>query len=55
VGATNYLERTPVLGNPAAWQIVLTFSSPASATNWTDTNASGFSSAFYRVVSSVAP
>ncbi|HEY3915795.1 MAG TPA: DUF6259 domain-containing protein [Verrucomicrobiae bacterium] len=55
VGATNYLERTPVLGNSAAWQIVLTFSSPASATNWTDTNASGFSSAFYRVVSSVAP
>jgi hypothetical protein len=44
-----------VLGNPAAWQIVLTFASPTIATNWTDTNASGFNSAFYRVVNSVAP
>ena len=54
-GATNYLERSTELGSGASWQTILTFTSPASVTNWIDTNGFGFGEAFYRVVSSVAP
>ncbi len=48
-GATNYLDRASVLDNPSAWQTVLTFASPPAQTNWTDSTASGWPQAFYRL------
>jgi hypothetical protein len=48
-GGTNYLERSPVLDNPSAWQAIFTFTSPPAQTNWIDLTGSGLPCAFYRV------
>jgi hypothetical protein len=53
--ATNYLERSPVLDNPSAWQTVFTFNSPPIQTNWTDPTAPSSPRAFYRVRSALGP
>lgn len=54
-GTTNYLERSPVLDNPSAWQTIFTFTSPPAQTNWTDPTAPGLPQAFYRVRSIAGP
>ena len=51
-GATNWLERSPN-ATGSAWQDVFTFLTPDAETNWTDSQASGGASSFYRVKSVV--
>jgi hypothetical protein len=55
VGGTNYLDRSPVLDDPSAWQTILTFTSPPTQTNWIDLTAPGLPQAFYRVRSIPGP